>query len=429
MKRLLSASLVLVLCASAFGGSASAGQVELRFGWWGGAERHEATLAAMKLFEASHPGVTIRGEYMGWDGYLERLTTQLGSGSAADLVQMDWAWLATFSKDGNGFYDLNSAGAKVNKAAYDQKWLDMCTVEGKLNALPVSFTTRYFLWNKTTWEKAGLPIPTTWEEWLAAGPVFKEKLGDEFYPFDIDLGGVTHLLNTYIFQKTGKMIIDPEVHDLALTVAELEEMLAFYKQLLDHHAITPLSAHAASTGTARTVTHEVPDYIEGKWAGTYSWDSNITLSASTVQKEFTMIIGPWLQMPDQKNSGRIGRPAQVMAVSKNSANPELTAEFLSFLLTSAESAAVLKTTRGTLLAKDALAELRKENLISDLNIVADEQLVGVQAYTASPYFEDPRMLNLLDETIEMLGYGRMTPHEAAERLESEIPRLLRRLTR
>ncbi|KAK6029582.1 hypothetical protein OSTOST_04299 [Ostertagia ostertagi] len=43
----------------------------LRFAWWGGASRHQSTLAALKVFEQRH-GVRVKAEYMGFNGYLER---------------------------------------------------------------------------------------------------------------------------------------------------------------------------------------------------------------------------------------------------------------------------------------------------------------------------------------------------------------------
>lgn len=39
-----------------------------------------------------------------------------------------------------------------------------------------------FFWNQQTWEKAGLSVPKSFSELLAAGPIFKEKLGDDYYP-------------------------------------------------------------------------------------------------------------------------------------------------------------------------------------------------------------------------------------------------------
>ena len=80
----------------------------LRFAWWGGAGRHEATLKAARLFEQRNPGVKIKAEYMGFNGYLERLTAQIAGRSEPDVMQINWAWLAMFSKRGNGFTDLNA---------------------------------------------------------------------------------------------------------------------------------------------------------------------------------------------------------------------------------------------------------------------------------------------------------------------------------
>ena len=68
-------------------------EVQLRFSWWGGDERHEATLATMAAYEAKNPGVKLVGEYSGFDGYLEKLVTQLAGGTAPDIIQIDYAYL------------------------------------------------------------------------------------------------------------------------------------------------------------------------------------------------------------------------------------------------------------------------------------------------------------------------------------------------
>ena len=421
--------LVCLLTLSTAFSSLVAGEGELRFAWWGGAERHEATLKALETFEALTPGVKIKGEYMGWNGYLERLTTQIGGDSEADIIQMDWAWLALFSKDGNGFYDLKQAGDAVNLGAYDAKWLDTTMVKGKLNALPVSFTTRFFVWNKTAFDKAGVPVPKTWEDIYAAGKVFKEKLGNDYYPLDLNLNSVTHMMTSYIYQKTGRMIINPETSELGLTRDDLKEMLAFYRRLIDSHAITSLEVRSSRSGDPDSQAHEQPDYIEGKWCGTYVWDSNITLVLSTPKKEFEFVLGVYPISAESKNPGRIGRPAQIFAVSKNSKNPKAAAACISFLLTTPEAARILKTTRGALISNPSFAALEKESLIAPVVRQAMEQLKGVEVKTPSPYFEDPRMLKLLDTVVENISYGKISVDEGADELLQEIPKLLKRLTR
>ena len=103
-----------------------------RFSGWGGAARHEATLKAIAAFEAKNPNVKIKAEYMGFNGYLERLSTQIAGGSEPDIMQINWAWLSTFSKTGEGFYDLNQSKAVMDLAQFSAADLKTGLVNSKL---------------------------------------------------------------------------------------------------------------------------------------------------------------------------------------------------------------------------------------------------------------------------------------------------------
>lgn len=419
----------LGIASCLFAMTAAAGEITLRFSWWGGSERHEATLKAIDLFEKDNPGVKIKAEYMGWQGYLERLTTQYASASEPDIMQMDWAWLAVFSKNGDGFYDLNKAKDSINLAAYEQKWLDSTTINGKLNALPVSFTTQYFYWNKTTFEKAGLTTPKTWDDFHTMGLVFKEKLGDDYYCFDDNRDMTFDMVHTYIFQKTGKQFIDPKKPEVGLSLDEIKEWVGFYRKMVDTHFAVPFPLRAAKGGDVDKPMQEMVDFVEGRWAGSFNWDSAMTITLSTVKKEFEMVLGDYPQLKDAKSSGRIGRPAQIFGVSKNSKNPEMAAKFISFLLTSPEAAEVLKVTRGVMIAGPAYATLEKNNLISPMQRQAMEQIKDVNVHAPSPYFEDPRMIELMRNVFEEVGFGKTTVDQAAERLLNEGNQIVKRLSR
>ena len=56
--------------------TAQAQAADLRMSWWGGESRHEATQAALKACGETY-GHTISPEFTGFDGYLEKLTTQM----------------------------------------------------------------------------------------------------------------------------------------------------------------------------------------------------------------------------------------------------------------------------------------------------------------------------------------------------------------
>ena len=64
--------------------------VTLRFSWWGGDSRHEATIKAIELYMEKNPDITIEYEYMGFDTYYQKLLTQLSGGTQPDIVSVDY---------------------------------------------------------------------------------------------------------------------------------------------------------------------------------------------------------------------------------------------------------------------------------------------------------------------------------------------------
>lgn len=85
-------------------------QVTLRFAWWGGDERANATMEVINQFMAENPNIKIEAEYGSSDGYHDKLATQLASGTAADIVQVDPETMPTFVATGDYFLDYNDYG-------------------------------------------------------------------------------------------------------------------------------------------------------------------------------------------------------------------------------------------------------------------------------------------------------------------------------
>lgn len=92
--------------------------VDLRMSWWGGNGRHQVTLKALEEFHKQHPDINVKAEYTGWDGHLSRLTTQIAGGTEPDVMQTNWNWLPIFSKNGEGFYDLNTLKDEIDLSQF-----------------------------------------------------------------------------------------------------------------------------------------------------------------------------------------------------------------------------------------------------------------------------------------------------------------------
>ncbi|WP_077033724.1 ABC transporter substrate-binding protein [Pelomonas sp. KK5] len=406
------------------------GQTVLRFSWWGGAGRHEATLRAIALFEQRHPGVKIKAEYMGFNGYLERLTTQIAGGSEPDVMQINWAWMAMFSKRGNGFTDLNQYRQVLDLSQFSAEDLAMGMVGGKLNGLSVSYSARIMLLNQAAWRRAGLALPKTWDELFAAGPVFKAKLGDQAYPLDGELYDMILLSQAYVQQKHGTAYIDPQAPQVAMSPAAALEWVQTYRRLIEQHVGVPLPLRA-SLGGADKATEQEQEWVVGNWAGNYTWDSVIGLRSSTLDKDQKLALGAFPTLPGAKNSGMFGRPTLMFTVGRNCKHPELAARFVNFLLTDPEAAQILGRTRGLPSAEAPFKTLLDAGKIPPLELAAYEQ-IKVQKTAGnielpSPLFEHARMNKFMREVFETVAYGKASDQEAAGRLVNEGNALLKRI--
>lgn len=65
--------------------------VTIRFSWWGGESRHKATLEAVDAFMKEYPWITVECEYSAWDGWQDKVATQLagGNGAGSDADQLE----------------------------------------------------------------------------------------------------------------------------------------------------------------------------------------------------------------------------------------------------------------------------------------------------------------------------------------------------
>jgi oligogalacturonide transport system substrate-binding protein len=410
--------------------AADDGRTVLRFSWWGGAGRHEATLKAIAAFEKKHPGLKVKAEYMGFNGYLERLTTQIAGGSEPDVMQINWAWMAMFSKRGNGFFDLNRLKPQLDLAQFSADDLASGTVQGKLNALPSSYSARVLLWNQAAFERAGLTLPTTWEELFAAGPVFKRKLGDAAYPLDGELYDMILLAQAYVQQRYGTPFVDPAAPRVAMSPQAVLLWVQTYQRLVDEHVCTPLPLRA-SLGGADKPTEQQQDWVVGNWAGNYTWDSAIPLRAATLNKQQKLVLGDYPMLPEAKVSGMFGRPTLMFAVGRNTQHAELAAELVNYLLTDAEAASLLGKTRGAPSSPRQLEVLKRANKLPALELAAFDQIrtqrEAGRVPVPAPLFEHARLHRFMREVFETIAYRKTTAEEAAHRLLVEGNALLNRI--
>ena len=399
--------IALPLLLSACTASALAAEtIDLRMSWWGGNSRHQVTLNALEAFHQQNPDINVKAEYTGWDGHTSRLTTQLAGGTEPDVMQTNWNWLTLFSKDGNGFYDLNKVKDEIGLDQFTAKDLQPVTVKGKLNGIPVAMTARIFYYNDQTWKKAGLSYPQNWDQLMQAGKTFETKLGKQYYPVAPESLGVLALLNSYMVQKYNIPAINEQSKKFSYSDAQWVEFFQLYKTLIDNH-VTPDMNYYASFGKGNI--YEMKPWIEGEWGGVYMWNTAVTKYSDNLKPPAKLELGGYPMLPGATDAGLFMKPSMMLSIGKTTQHPQAAAKLINFLLNSKEGVTLLGLERGVPLSKSGVETLKASGVIND----NDPSVAGIKLALSlpakvgvSPYLEDPQLVQEFDSALQSIDYGK-----------------------
>lgn len=400
---------------SAAAPSAAGGEenITLSMSWWGGEARHEATIQALDAFHEKYPNVSVEYQYGAFGSWLEQLTVQIAGGAEPDVMQINWNWIYQFSPDGDGFTDLNEYSDIIDLTQYPQDLLDAMTVNGKLQGIPCASTGKCFYWNKTTFDKAGLDIPASFADMVNAGHVFQEKLGDDYYPIALTCYEQMMVMMYYLQQKYNKPWIAD--HKVNFTVDEVADGLDFCRMLEDNH-VWPSQAKIAGDGA--TLMYQNQNWITGKYAGFYEWDSSLAVFRDALEEGQEAVVGPYPYDYGDVKTATV-KISMAFAVKKNCAHPEEAARLIQFIQQDPVGVKILTTQRGIVVDAAAAKTLEEEGLLSGLTYEANKAAMENAGFGLDPYFEDATLKDatgLYFEIFEDLSYDNPDHKELAQRL-------------
>lgn len=356
--------------------------VTLRFSWWGGETRHNATIAAVEAFEEEYPWITVECEYSSWDGWVDKVATQLAGGTAPDLMQINWDWLYQFSSDGSKFVDLNQYKDIISLDNWSENNLNAMTVAGKLQGVPVSITGKLPMYNKTTFDKAGIPVPTSIEELRAAGKTFQEKLGDDYYPLAEE--GYERMLwmVMYLQEKYGKeWIKDLQVN---YTVEEVTDGMNFINSLEEDH-VWPEIATIVGDGAESFLSNK--KWMDGHYAGITEYDSNVQEIADSLDEGQELVLGEYPTDMGEYPAG-MSKVSMGFAITETSEHKEEAALLLEFLTSNETGVKLMGTERGVVCNTAAKKVLEDAGMLSGLILEGNQKVQDFCHYTFDPNFEN-----------------------------------------
>jgi oligogalacturonide transport system substrate-binding protein len=395
--------------------------VSIRFSWWGGDTRHEATETAIKAFEEKYPYITVEAEYGAWNGWEEVQSMNIIGGNAADVMQINWNWIDAYSNNGENFIDLNQYADVLDLTQFPEDSLKECMIGDKLMAVPISLTGRLFFWNKTTFDEVGVPIPTDEASLLAAGAAFK-AYDEGYYPLVMLESERTVFLVDYLESKYGKAwVVDGE---LQYSEEEIQEGLDFICKLEKEHVIPTL---AVVSGDMADTTDKNPNWIDGRYAGILEWDSSASkfkkaVVESTNKPGQEIVIGKDIDFGPYQ--GGFTKISMAFAVTRNCEHPKEAAMLINFLLNDPEGIEICTTERGIPCSAIAKKILDEKGLGDEMVKQANTQVFANNPFPMDPKFENSDLKANPDgvyfKVMDKLSAGEYDSAQAAAELAKGI---------
>ena len=333
--------------------------VHISMSWWGNDARHIYTLSGLELFHEKHPDIIVSHMYGVWDGYEQRNRISMESHETADVMQINYNWLAEYSPDGKGYYDLSQLSDVIDFSNFSQSDLDFGTVSGSLNALPIAYNSTSFFYNKTLYDKYGLPIPQSWDDLFAAAKVMSP---DGIYPLGLTKKQLILSLAAWYEQTYGDPLFQRD-GTLSADTDRMKALLSFYRRLIDEKVMPSVNEFDATAFTT------------GKTAGAGCWSSDASRYCDDLAKSGNeVVLGEMPGISTADTTGWHIKPATMFAISAYTDHPQQAGLLLNFMMNDPDMAQLQGTEKGVPVSKTALQTLQDHDMLDTYEAMASAQI-------------------------------------------------------
>jgi len=196
-----------------------------------------------KSFEKKYPNVTVKvvNAGTGNDQYI-KLQNAIKAGSGGpDVAQIEYYALPQFAL-GDSLADLGKFGMSDLESKYTTGTWNSVNLNGKLAALPQDSGPMALFYNKTVFDKYGIAVPTTWDEYIAAAKTLHAADPNAYITNDTGDAGFT---TSMIWQAGGqpyKTSSDGKKVTIDLQDAGAKKYADMWSQLVDGGLVSPISS-------------------------------------------------------------------------------------------------------------------------------------------------------------------------------------------
>ena len=158
------AALVLAGCSTSTPAEEETGDIRV---WLVGTDTPQDARDYLKTeFEKENPGSTLTIEEQQWTGLVDLLTTSLSSSDSPDVVEVGNTQAAAFTSAG-AFLDISDMYDSLGGDDLLPGFVEAGSYDGKFYAAPYYSGARIVFYNTSQYDKAGVAVPTTLDDYVA----------------------------------------------------------------------------------------------------------------------------------------------------------------------------------------------------------------------------------------------------------------------
>jgi len=394
--------------AAATGGE----EITLRFSWWGGDERNAATLEVIEQFEQLHPNVKIEAEYGGNDGYHDKLATQLASGTAPDIVQVDPEIFPTYVYTGDYFIDYKDY--EMDLSNFEESYISLPInggYDGKQLGLPSGISGAGILVNKDLADVIGLDFTKKydWNELIEMGKKVRE------YDKDLYLlcANKEYIANLVVFnygkQLIGAPFFDSDTGKMNITEDQLKQVFDYVQLLYDEEVVAPASYQASYSNDN---LQSDANWMDGKYVAAFTYVSTIdVMVAANPEPNYYLSQLPLLA--GSTESGWASNTPQVFAVTKTSAHQEMAVEFMNYFFNDETAVATLGCTRSVPPTEMARKICTEKGVLSQYTMEGADIAATMGGTPNDKISSSQESKAILFDSVETIGYKASTADKVA----------------
>lgn len=301
--------------------------------YWSWTPSGEAQVAA---FEKAYPKVKVNLVNAGTNTTeYTKLQNAIKAGSGApDVVQVEYYAIPQFALS-NSLVDLSSYGLSSLQSAYSAGTWNSVNIDGKLYGLPQDSGPMAMFYNKTVFDKYGLTVPTTWDEYIADAKKLHTADPTKYITADTGDSGFT---TSMIWQAGGRPFTTTNGTTVNINFSNdgTTKYTTMWQQLIDQKLLSGITSWS-------------DEWYKGLANGTISTLITGAWMPGVLESSVTGASGDWRVAAIPTYDGTpvtSENGGSATAVTKQSSNPALAAAFLRWLNNSQDSIDIFRASGG-----------------------------------------------------------------------------------